>query len=89
MPATLTTMSSLPYCSTARGDDLVGDLLGRALVAARPVRGAAKVVDDQRRALPAEEPADRRADAARAARDDGYPSVDDAHVRFLFPVPVF
>src|SRR5882724_2927105 len=60
-------------------DDLVRDLLSRALVAAGAVRAAAEIVDDQRGSLASEQPADRGSDAAGAARDDRYPAVDDAH----------
>src|SRR5262249_20567941 len=55
----------------ALGDDRVGDLLGGGL--------ALDVVDDDRRALPRERLGARAPDAARAAGDESYFSIEPEH----------
>ena len=61
--------------------DLVDDLLGRGAVVARPVDGAAEVVDDDLGAFLGEEECMLTTDAAAGAGDDGDASVKCSHGR--------
>jgi hypothetical protein len=72
-------VASVGHGPAVRRNDLVGELLGGALVAACAVGVAAEVVDDQPGSFPGGQPADGGADAPATARDDRYPFVDDAY----------
>jgi hypothetical protein len=62
-------VASVGHGPAVRRNDLVGELLGGALVAACAVGVAAEVVDDQPGSFPGGQPADGGADAPAATRD--------------------